>query len=366
MIFYSCVALVGVICAIVAQKEKQAANIFSYRLPRCNWKIWAFLSAVPFFLVMAFRYDVGTDYFFTYQPYFSGMVAGQHSTPDIEIGYWLINRFGLLFSSCNVWVFALSALVIIGFFWGAIWHLSPLPWFSVALFFLSRHFFAGMNIMRQYMAMAILLFACRYLCKPCAWKFFLLVVVAASFHKTALLFAAAYILIYLPITPKLAYILLTAGTLLRVPISLLLRQFLAGSSYESYLGSAFDATVSIYPQRFLILLLFFLIASYAYPKGQKADTSYQVFFSLLTIALFLSCNYNLFPQIERILFYFEMSNIIFLPMVVSRISDRNLRYILIGLICLVSTWFMLDEVIVRGSYEVIPYHCVFFPQISFF
>ena len=143
MIFYSCVALVGVICAIVAQKEKQAANIFSYRLPRCNWKIWAFLSAVPFFLVMAFRYDVGTDYFFTYQPYFSGMVAGQHSTPDIEIGYWLINRFVLLFSSCNVWVFALSALVIIGFFWGAIWHLSPLPWFSVALFFLSRHFFAG-------------------------------------------------------------------------------------------------------------------------------------------------------------------------------------------------------------------------------
>lgn len=137
MTFYSCVALTGVICAIVAQKEKQTSNISLSHLPFCNWKIWAFLSAVPFFLVMAFRYDVGTDYFFTYQPYFAEMAAGQHSIPDIEIGYWLINRLVLFLSSCNVWVFALSALVIIGFF-GPLSG-SFLPFHGSALLFFSSY-----------------------------------------------------------------------------------------------------------------------------------------------------------------------------------------------------------------------------------
>ena len=58
MIIYVSMILIAIAFAYVAQKMESKNKVVYY--------VMASLSALPFFVVSAFRYDVGTDYFYRY------------------------------------------------------------------------------------------------------------------------------------------------------------------------------------------------------------------------------------------------------------------------------------------------------------
>ena len=154
MIFYSAVTGLSIWLAALAQNKREHAPLAGEKNGP-SWRLLAALSAVPLFLAMAFRYDVGTDYLPIYDARFQEAAAGLHDSVDWDPAYWLIFRVCSVLFDSSVSVFIVSALLIIGFLWVAVWKLSPAPWLSIAIFVASRQFFISLNGVRQSTALEL-------------------------------------------------------------------------------------------------------------------------------------------------------------------------------------------------------------------
>lgn len=127
-----------------------------------------FMSMIPFIMLCGLRYEVGADYSYTYTKIYDLVAQGlSHSQVNgiwnCEIGFYLFNKIIFLIGGGYVWVFTISAAVIIGLFWTAFYQQSDNLCMSILLFFVGEAFFISLCYVRQYMAMAIIYYGLKYL-----------------------------------------------------------------------------------------------------------------------------------------------------------------------------------------------------------
>ena len=127
-----------------------------------------FMSMIPFIMLCGLRYEVGADYSYTYTKIYDLVAQGlSHSQVNgiwnCEIGFYLFNKIIFLIGGGYVWVFTISAAVIIGLFWTAFYQQSDNLCMSILLFFVGEAFFISLCYVRQYMAMAIIYSGLKYL-----------------------------------------------------------------------------------------------------------------------------------------------------------------------------------------------------------
>ena len=175
--FYLGVTLGSTALALLAQfaRARRAARPAQGRFCETPEYVLMALSLAPYFLTMGLRYAIGTDYFAVYWPAF-GMVAEGQPGPVNEIGYRVLVRLILLVTQDSTWLFLTCALLIVGSTGAALWKFSDIPWISILLFAADRTFFMGMNVMRQYMALAVVIWAFPYIRSKCFWKYALVAV----------------------------------------------------------------------------------------------------------------------------------------------------------------------------------------------
>ena len=150
---YILMLVFSVTMLLIAQKfeDKKVIKIIAY-----------VLSGLSFFVVSAIRYDVGTDYFFRYAPDYIKMGQGIN-VESLEIGYKIIVWACLLITKDYAIIFAVTSAIIIGLTFYTICKESPYPALSVLIYFGAGFFFHSLNLMRQYLAISVLLFSYRYL-----------------------------------------------------------------------------------------------------------------------------------------------------------------------------------------------------------
>ena len=163
-------------------KENKIIKIIAYTL-----------SGLSFFVVSAIRYDVGTDYFYRYAPDYISMGQGVDIT-NLEIGYKIIVKICLLITKDYAILFAVTSAIIIGLTFYTIFKESPYPALSVVIYFLAGFFFHSLNIMRQYLAISVLLFSYKYLVDKKYWIFIISVIVAFLLHSVSIIMVAAMLL----------------------------------------------------------------------------------------------------------------------------------------------------------------------------
>ncbi|MEG2287208.1 MAG: EpsG family protein [Ruthenibacterium sp.] len=332
-------------------------------------RFWALAigSALPYVLVAGFRYYVGTDYGFTYEPLIRRMLNGvPFDEMIVEPGYWALCR---LLSSLGLgitWLMLISAIFITLFFWLAFYEQSDIPWLSVFLFAGTRHFFISMNVVRQYMAMALVLFGFRFIREKCFWKYALCVGVAMLFHTSALFLLPLYFLRYLKIHPLVGGGLLALTYVLKAPLMELLRFVVGKTSYAWYLTSVWADVPPTYPQKLLALLPIVLIASvYYFLNGNRDKPMFRVGYACLLGVVFFALNRNIIPLTDRLSHMLEMTQLLFVPMLLHGEKRKWLR-VLLGVLMIGSIlWLTYFEIFQNGYHEVQLYRCVFFPEIAF-
>ena len=145
-------------------------------------------------IVIGFRYGVGTDYFSYEQLYLtqdSSTFADKYGIEFLFYGiYTICYRLGL---SYNVALCVLN-MIPIYFLYKRFRGDVAFAWIVVMLF-LSGQFFMHLNIVRQSVAMFVLLYATRYIIDRSFLKFAFWVFVAMGFHVSAILFLPVY---YIP------------------------------------------------------------------------------------------------------------------------------------------------------------------------
>ena len=137
--------------------DKQARN------DKLRYYILFVLALFPLFFVAAVRYDVGTDFFYTYVPNFYKILNGE--MPYSELGFNVLNKFIQLFTSNPQWLFVVTAFIFTFVLLQTIIKYSENVSLSVIVVLLSCIFFVFLNNMRQSIAVVFFLRAFPYIVK---------------------------------------------------------------------------------------------------------------------------------------------------------------------------------------------------------
>lgn len=122
------------------------------------------LAVLPFFLISAFRYDVGTDYIKRYTNDYLDMAQGKN-IGNLEIGFKVINYICLNFTKEPYLLFVVTSIIILLLFFIVIFKEANNKVLSIAIFFLGGYFFASLNLVRQFIAIGFLFVGYTFLIK---------------------------------------------------------------------------------------------------------------------------------------------------------------------------------------------------------
>ena len=317
MIVYVFMLAISILFLVLAQKtEKKKQKILYY-----------VLAGLPFFIVSAFRYNVGTDYVRRYTYDFSTMVKGGEIN-NLEIGFKLLLKLIILFTNNPLPVFVISSAIIVGLVMATIFTKSKNEIISLLIFFIGGFFFDSLNIMRQYIAVSIILFAYRFLLVKKQKIFYIIAVLLAStFHSTSLIMLG---LLFLDkkmianikfVLPAAAFILLLNTRLFDI-----IGFFIQNTRFNVYLtGKLSVGDVSIV----LIIenILLYLGMYYIYRKNEKKNLIEKediLFLNIEAITLLVVVLGSVHILFLRIAFYFSIFQVLSLPYFIEKLQVGEL------------------------------------------
>lgn len=398
MLYYGIMTFCSVAACWWATKLKDKLKVLDGReADRCR-RMMAFallLSFLPMFLISAFRWNVGTDTWHTYTPEYLAMkaerteltveekdiilkcgklnakwdlgytdeeieqltyngclIAFQNNSKHTAFGFQALEKLLILFGADVQWLYAVTSLFILLFVFLAIWKQSSMPPLALLLFVLTSNFFLALNIVAQFMAISVCLFACTYAEKRKPVFFFVLVLFAACFHFSALVFLPVYFLPKLKIKPVWCAVVIGAVMLIaQVAYPLIVKAVeLLAPRYAHYLSGSADFEWIF----FAIGLAVFVVGTYYYPKGKDLPY-YRLWYYANIIGLIVLCFSGRIPSMKRINYYFAAPHFLFLPLVIQCEEKPLWR----KLLCAAVVVLFLAETVVAVGYMnkngVLPY-----------
>ena len=286
------------------------------------------------------RQNVGNDYM-RYVAFFH--LANIDAYVPTEPGFNLLVKliYGLCGYENSLLVFAVFSVLTIAFFLIAIRALSGRFFLSFFLFMAFGYYFQTYNTVRYYFAMSIVLCAMIFFLRKEYLPFLLLVLAAASFHKSALVVLALY-----PVC---------ALKWKRIPAALAIAAVFALSYfrdfwmqvvvrlYPSYHGTAFMSGGRISPVNIArcaaLALLPFLALAMDRASNKKNDAvgedsrsgAYAFWIRCTVLALVIYCTAWFIPEISRIATYLTVTQIFLIPEVILRAKEERTERVLTAL-----------------------------------
>lgn len=351
---YMATVFIATIFAALAQQYSKVNNK-GRRVPN---SLFYWLSMLPLFFIMGFRdLSVGVDgfsYFRGYNIANSVGVVEYFQTKVTEPGFYLLYRISYIFGDVQ-WLFILSAFITIFFFYKALSYDIDKVNFPLAIFiFSSTQYFYYFGIMRMGIAVALVVFAYRYIIENNNRKFILFVFLASMFHYSALF---ALILLFLSKNKKNLF---NKSNILKtvfiVPIGFitvryLIYPFVSASRYQDYIDSS-----GVIGTGFITSLPLLGLFMLHYNKFSKISGNYQ-FYLFLFIVKVVAEIFAPLIGIARMVWYVNLSICFLFPAVIRLNNDRGIKLILLVitvLYCLVYSYYAYFGESLRGQY-MLPY-----------
>lgn len=292
-----------------------------------------------------------------------------------EIGF---QKLSSLFESGNnieIYLMVIGA-VIYSFIIMRLWELRNTVSFPFAIFlFLIMHFSASMNTMRQYMACAIIFWGTRFLFSKKIVPYLLCILVAVSFHRTAII-GVGFLLIYFWHWNEMKRYqkIVSVSILTLLPAGIYYVYVVELSSYISekmdyYFSNQGEGGIFIYVQILISISVYFLSKRYLTRMTYKEQKicNITLFFSLLGLMMLSIGYYVLF--VGRIALYFELFTVVFYSMIwkatTARLNTGTVRpsgtMVFIQNAALPRVLILFVAVIpfvmqsINNSYKVLPY-----------
>ncbi len=319
------------------------------------------LSVLPLFLVAAVRYDVGTDYFYTYVPNFYKILCGEE--PYSEIGFNYFNKFIQVFTYDSQWLFVITAFIFVFFLVRTIIRCSANVTVSIIVVFCSCIYFWSLNNVRQAIAAILVLAAFPHLIRRQLIWYLIYIVFAFLFHLSALIMIVPYIIVSIKLLrDKILYFTLLAIILLPF-ICGEVTQIILYTKYSYYITSSYFNTGSAETSEIIINAVLLLIAFLClYKRRNHSIMAYMLLF--MQILTFFSIASSLFlgiPELcTRLMAFFQVYQILLIPYCYEKAILKNANKKLFIIIYTIVLGSYVTNNIMRGSHEVIPYKTVFF------
>ncbi len=311
-------------------------------------------------LLAALRHEVGNDYgtyvVTCHEIFQRGYVV-------TEPGYNLVVRILYTLSGKEDYLlmFGVFGALIVAIFLKVIKDQSDSFALGFFAFMMLGFYYRSFNTVRYYFALAIATFALRYLIKIDTQgliKFFLLILFAATFHKSVLVVIPMYFIARIP-WKKWALILLAAVSLI---VALLHDQILdlALKLYPSYRNTVYIEEIHSLreyaaPIAGCLFVLAICIICYKEAIIGRVDNRMYFNMSIMATALYVSCYW--IPLVTRLAYYLTTAQILLLPNIICSLEGtKKKRKITAAIIlfCILYFLYFLGEADKVGV-RVLPY-----------
>ena len=318
--------------------------------------LFFYLSFFTLTLFSGLRFDVGVDFMF-YNQMFEDFKNDSALFLFEPANMMIINIINMLSIDYQVIFFIYSVIIMFGVFY-FIKKLSPLKELSILLFVtVGIFYFSTFNGIRQWAAISIGLIAIVKLIEKKHIQFLILVILATLFHLSALLL---FIFIFFKIRFSKFYLI---GIFLASIISIKFFIFLINNTkYSIYLDLLrFDSQGnSLLLMIYILALVYTLLFFKYFNKNNILNTSEIVLLNMnLMSILVLIIGYIMkidFLTLMRVNMYFQIQLIIFIPMMIYKLKNQQIRFMLIylGIVFLFSYFFV--TIYKNGIiYNLVPY-----------
>lgn len=273
--------------------------------------------------ISAIRDGIGIDYT-SYLMHISNI---QHGFPNyMEIGFKQLCVWLSYIDSNPRFVLVVVSILTCFFYIKAIWDQSEDITTSIFIFLSWGYYFLTFNTVRNYLALAIVLYAIKFLNKEGKKYnilFSILVVIASSIHKSALICLPMYFWAKKELKPKHVLVLLgivATAFLLKGPVRNLVFMI-----YPGYLDSAYDtgriSWLNVIKEVAVILLC---LGYYSKVKENKLQRFY---FNLNVYGLIYYVGFYWMPEVSRVGFYMNATTIMLLPSLMRSIDGKDSKLV---------------------------------------
>lgn len=318
------------------------------------------------FAVSALRFGIGNDYEQYTRTAHEAYVGGYVVT---EAGFNYLVRFvyTLFHSECYEAIFAVFGFVTLFIFLYVFYRDSADFSQSFFLFMTLGFYFQTFNTVRYYFALSVALGAMKYVLEKDYIRFVFFIVLASFFHKSVLLVLPVYFVATFMWKRWVFVLGVIIGAVCFAGKGLLLKlALLLYPSYKNtiYLDGGLRITSVLRIAAVLLLYLWFL-----HYMGddfrQDADYKKLRFYGQLNYLAFLTATFFSFlPVVTRIVYYFSVSWLLMIPLMLKKIKDNTVKIrvrILITVACML--YFVL---FLRGAHQagvgLLPYQSWLFEE----
>ena len=327
--------------------------------PAKNWAIAVFFAI--YFVLLALRHStIGSDtqryiLIFEHMAQTPWRSVFQYSSNDW--GYYLINKILAGFirnPQLILAIFAALTVIPLGYLY---FRESEGPLVSMALFLVFPVFLMLFSGLRQSIAIGLVVPAFYFTKERKLWKFLGITILALLFHHSAFMMLLIYPIYHAKLTPKhLLWLIPCLGLALLFNTSLfsfILRflEFFLGEDYSTYEMTQTGAYTMI------ILMALFVAYSFIMPDEEQMDEMTRGFRNFLVLSLFL----QLFAPISSLAMRMNYYFIIFIPLLIPRITNRckwlNVRYLMLIRVAvfLYFVIYFFDKANSMDSLNIYPY-----------
>ena len=188
----------------------------------------------------------------------------------------------------------------------------------------------NMNGMRQALAMSICLIAYDFIVKKKPISFVLTILVAMTFHKTAIIFLPFYLIAYVKYNFWHVSIFMGIIALFYSLSNVLVKVF------DDAMDKSYAASESAEGGGVVVVAIYIciLLLAVMYRKSLDSDTARKCFFMTITGFILYCARYFSNAIYERMSYYFFYYSILLLPAVISKAPEQERKFVKFGIIFL--------------------------------
>lgn len=241
------------------------------------------------------------------------------STESVNIGYTWLNNIFHWTNSFQVFVFAVTVLVFLAFS-RSIYEYSPFLILSLFLFILDDYP-QSCFLLRQYLAMATILFSIPFIINRQLVKFLACMTIALSFHTSALVFLPVYFLYNTNVTKRSKtrlYVSLGVAALLGSAVLVFISGYMT-ATYSSYITSGgLGSYARLAMKAFLLFVYFYALGQNVWERGINQIVLICMFMAV--IVCYLGISVFIFFRMRM---YFSISEIVGIPIIIQYNRGNN-------------------------------------------
>ncbi|MDO4230381.1 MAG: EpsG family protein, partial [Capnocytophaga sp.] len=301
-------------------------------------------SCLLLFILSFIRWKTGTDWD-NYQTYFEGILYKPYANDSFEPGFRAINYIARSISKEYTISLFFSGIILFTFQSLGIVKFSIYPMTSLTFLYASQ--LANILFVRQWIAVAILFYSIKFIRDNKFWQFLLLVLLATTIHRSAIVFVLAWWIYQNWISFKKMLIVLASSIVFSYLLHYLLQSLLGSfggaviqHKLEKYLSDSYNEELNEQMNFTLILikgiankLVVLLGSMYIYGKLKEEDKFFRGLINIYwlgCVIYFVTISISL--ALVRFSFAFDIVQIILITYILSHFSNIRNRGIIFAVL----------------------------------